>query len=58
MIQSQEGALNVVPRPRFRINDGADRAESILSHFSNSEIANTEGHEGVAAQQTVTVLNK
>ena len=43
MIQSQEGALNVVPRPRFKINEGADQAESILSHFSQSEIIATEG---------------
>lgn len=58
MIHSQEGALNVVPRPRFRINDdGADRVESILSHFSNSEIENTEGPEPTPAQQTQTVLN-
>ena len=56
VIQSQEGALNVVPRPRFKINDGADQVESIISHFSQSEInVETEGKE--AGPGTVTVLN-
>ena len=32
-----------MPRPRFKINEGADQAESILSHFSQSEIIATEG---------------
>ena len=39
VIQSQEGALLVMPRPRFKINEGGgDQVESIMSHFSQSEI--------------------
>lgn len=36
VIQSQEGALNVVPRPRFKMPEGmtADHQESVLSHYS------------------------
>ena len=42
LIQSQEGALNV-PRPRFKMNDGQnEQVESIMSHFSQSEINNRE----------------
>ena len=52
----------MVPRPRFKINDAAnndpDQAESVLSHFSQSEIEQTEGPEPVSgAHGTVTVLN-
>lgn len=62
-MQSQEGALNVVPRPRFKINDGmGDQVESIMSHFSQSDInQESEGPEQNtihAANGTVQILTK
>jgi len=50
IMQSMEGPLQERPRPRFKINEGfVDQVESIMSHFSQSEINNdTEGQEPVA----------
>jgi len=53
MIQSQEGALNVVPRPRFKINDGNDQAESI--HLSHSEIQHQTGSPDQPADLTLAL---
>ena len=60
--QSHEAPFNAVPRPRFKINDDAgNQVESVMSHFSQSEINNeTEGPDptAMAANSTVTVLNQ
>ena len=48
MVRSATDFLNQQPRPRFKMNDGAgEQVESVLSHFSQSEInQDSEGNEG------------
>ena len=53
--------MNVVPRPRFKINDGGEKVESVISQFSQSDVnLDTEGNnnQAVVAGGTVTVLTK
>ena len=50
-MQSQEGALNVVPRPRFKMPEGMTGAqpESDMSRYSQSDrgaAANSDDVEG------------
>lgn len=58
LVQSHEGAIKVPPRPRFKINDGqTEQVESILSHFSQSEI--NQESEGQDFSGTITIgLNR